>query len=155
MNIFVLDENPVQAARDLCDKHVVKMTMESAQILSTVLAKLGTDGPLKSTHANHPCVIWAGENYSNYMWLLSHFTAQLEEYTRRYKKVHAYAAHVELFAARRHSLMSGERTPFAQAMPEQYRQEDAVAAYRAYYLGDKAYFAKWQHSKRPSWWPAC
>ena len=36
MNIFVLDRNPVIAAQMQCDKHIVKMIVESGQMLSTV-----------------------------------------------------------------------------------------------------------------------
>lgn len=47
MNIFVLDKNPVIAAQLQCDKHVVKMIVESAQMLSTAHRLL--DGTMEET----------------------------------------------------------------------------------------------------------
>lgn len=70
MNIFVLDYTPQKAAEYHCDKHVVKMILESAQILCAVHHKNGDSNvPYKLTHKNHPCTIWAGESRSNYLWL--------------------------------------------------------------------------------------
>lgn len=152
MNIFVLDADPVQAAKDQCDKHIVKMVTESAQILSTVLAKREVIVGPKATHHNHPCVIWAGETRLNYIWLALHFSGQLVEYTARYKRIHAYTHLVHAYDHFNALIPEGPLTPFAQAMPEQYRQEDAVEAYRAYYKGEKARFAEWRYSKRPDWW---
>ena len=67
MNIFVVDIDPSKAAQSLCDKHVVKMVLETAQILSTI-----SGGPYRPTHANHPCVLWAGATKRNYLWLVEH-----------------------------------------------------------------------------------
>lgn len=104
MNIFVLDPHPVIAARSLCDKHVVKMTLESAQILSTVVRQWfvpdrhpineASDEVFKdvayyrATHLHHPCVEWAGSTSENYMWLYHHFRALVDKYYFRYNKWH-------------------------------------------------------------------
>jgi hypothetical protein len=69
VNIFVLHKHPRQAARMQCDQHVVKMTLESAQMLSTVINELGGEGPYKSTHVNHPCSVWARQSLGNFLWL--------------------------------------------------------------------------------------
>ena len=156
MNIFALDANPVLAARYHCDKHVVKMVTESAQILSTVLREAGVDHPdlYKSTHANHPCVKWAGENRSNFAWLLNLMVNLLGEYDRRYDGAGKFLRPRKmagLFARFMWELPEGDQTPFALAMPEPYRSEDAIASYRRYYKNDKADLAKWKCGA-PEWW---
>ncbi len=85
MNIFVVDEDPEIAARQLCDKHVVKMILESAQMLCTVALEHGyEDAPYKKAHPKHPCTLWAGKSAENWQWLITHGLAMAEEYTRRY-----------------------------------------------------------------------
>ena len=103
MNIFVLDRNPKIAAYMMCDKHVVKMILESAQMLSAVLycdykdEYKGSDKPVieqfglpgyPKAHAKHPCTLWARQSKQNAMWLVQHMRALCLEYTKRYNKVH-------------------------------------------------------------------
>jgi len=146
MNIFILDRDPVLAAQYQCDKHVVKMVLETAQIMSTI-----SGGPYKPTHKNHPCVLWAEAELAHYDWLSRHGKALCTEYTRRYGKTHKSQAVIEHCA-----LVVAYRLPpieeFVQCMPEQYRQEDPVEAYRAYYRGEKARFATWTKREQPFWW---
>ena len=101
MNIFVTNQCPIQSARNLPDKHVVKMPLETCQMLSIIysdwyygigqLHKL--DGtPYATKHGafrNHPCTIWAAESYWNLSWLISHGIALCDEYTARFHKHHA------------------------------------------------------------------
>ena len=92
MNIFYLHSDPVTCAEWHCDKHVVKMILEYAQLLST--AHHEVDGTpsincYKSTHRNHPSAIWARTNRKNYRWLWRLLDATATEYTHRYGKVHA------------------------------------------------------------------
>lgn len=150
MNIFVLDLDPVQAARWHMDKHVVKMPLEAAQMLSTVaraqasieesaggLTMEGVEQRridwrlhqiYRSTHKNHPCVRWAMQSALNWWWLVQHAFALCDEYTRRYGKVHASREIVQLcfdHAPRPTGKVS--RTPFALAMGEAshvFRRED-------------------------------
>lgn len=156
MNIFVLHTNPVIAAQMQCDKHVVKMVLETAQMLSTI-----TNGPYKPTHVNHPCTLWAGKCVGNLYWLIDHGLALCSEYTKRYDKRHKCQDIIEdthftiednlhlLFPERMHDDLS--LTPFAQCMPEQFRQENPVLAYRAYYHSKP--FAAWDKGRpAPSWW---
>jgi hypothetical protein len=117
MNIFVLDRDPSMAALYHCNKHVIKMILESAQMLCTAhwlghlkKADLSLSDfkrvkdaqswlfnnvsedlqpPWKLTHARHPCTVWASKNVSNYGWVLRLAESLLQEYTRRYKKKHA------------------------------------------------------------------
>lgn len=159
MNIFVLDEHPYEAAKSLCDKHVVKMALESAQLLCTAATSLGLPAPYKPTHAHHPCARWLLEGRENLAWLIAHTYGIFAQYTERYGREHAARAAIKpltldgTFMAMRRLLPEGS-TPFAQAMPDQYKGPDAVAAYRAYYLAEKARFATWRSpSSPPDWWP--
>ena len=134
-----------------CDKHVVKMILESAQILCTVLPQDET--PYKHTHVNHPCTKWAKASYSNYLWLLAHAKELCSEYTKRYGKVHKCQAVIELCASKvdASTFETLEQTPFALAMPEKYKQNNVVEAYRSYYLNEKMRFAKWRNNNVPYW----
>ena len=69
MNIFVLDDDIRTCARYHCDQHVVKMILESAQLLCTALNKQGFRTPYRSTHVKHPCVLWLEQSYDNFLWL--------------------------------------------------------------------------------------
>ena len=154
MNLFVLDEDPAVAAEYHCDKHVVKMILETAQILSTVHRKYGYDGDelYRKTHANHPCTVWAGESTENYRWAHDLFVALCDEYTLRYGRVHASQRLVEPLAEPPAGVSHGKLTPFAQAMPEDVRGDNAVEAYRRYYMTHKATIARWAHGPKPPWW---
>lgn len=153
MNIFVLDLNPRAAAEYQCDKHVVKMCLESTQILSTVCHKYTGDAPYRKTHANHPCTLWAGESFGNFSWLVLHTNYLFEEYTKRYKRNHKSEAPYYAICniMKDVKFPKEEMTPFAQAMPEKYRDPDAVKAYRNYYIGEKAYMAAWSKTPIPYW----
>lgn len=88
MNIFVSSLDPYACANHLDDKRVVKMVLETAQLLSTAINECGGKAPYKSTHINHPCSIWTRESRANYVWLLHHFEALCAEYTFRFNKIH-------------------------------------------------------------------
>lgn len=152
MNIFVLHKNPRLAAESLCDRHIVKMIVESAQIMATLHHQAGNPVHYRATHAHHPCTLWAGRSAKNYAWLLAHAKAMCHEYTHRYGRIHKTEQYI---TGELHHLPPGIAneglTTFAQAMPEEYRCEDAVRAYRTYYLKDKAHFAKWTNRDVPAW----
>ena len=90
MNIFYLDKCPNKAAKVQYNKHVVKMILESAQMLCAAHHVLGNsdDLPYKLAHKNHPSTIWARENSLHYDWLYEHFVALSREYRKRYGKTH-------------------------------------------------------------------
>ena len=77
MNIFVTHLDPVKCAQNLDDKRVIKMILESAQMLSTSINVSGGKGPYKTTHVNHPCSVWVRSSNANYYWLLNHFQAPI------------------------------------------------------------------------------
>lgn len=182
MNIFVLHNNPQQAAQMHCDKHVVKMILESAQMLCTVSYstfmrntfevdhggnisdsenKIGYEIlanaiPYKSTHVNHPCTIWAGKSKQNYKWLLRLMVALHNEWRYRYNHTTIHKSMYKLMYGVDYNkvmeLLPDEGlTPFAQAMPDVYRNDDAVEAYRAYYIGDKANLLNYTKRNKPEW----
>lgn len=153
MNIFVLDKDPVLAAQYQCDKHVVKMVLESAQLLCSPF-KPGV-APYGRTHYNHPCAIWTREANNNYTWLIQHAFALLGEFEYRFGKEHASKKVIEWCNVHEVELVFPkiEMTPFVQAMPAIYKDPDPVIAYRNYYIGAKRDIAKWNKGrKKPDWY---
>ena len=135
----------------MIDKHVVKMPVEYAQILSTVCRGAGYEVGYKPTHVNHPCTKWAAESLTNYQYLFQLALSTGAEYARRYNRLHASTQILQALPVYP-ELDLGGLTPFAQAMPEQYRDPDPVKAYRAYYRAEKAGIATWKHGQIPEWW---
>lgn len=153
MNIFVLDLDPEVAARQQCDRHVVKMVLESAQLMATALISHGHEAPYKATHVNHPCAVWARASRINYAWLLAHHTAMLDEYTKRFRRVHNTQQHLLHWQQGLAAIPLTPMTPFAQAMPVELKvPNDPVRAYRGFYLRDKISFARWTLTPAPDWW---
>lgn len=146
MNIFALDLDPITAARMHLDKHIVKMPLESAQMLSTLNAP---NAPYKPTHKNHPCTLWAGATTGNYDWLVQLGMALCNEYTYRYGKVHKCQAVIELLRLAPASVPMGPLTAFALAMPDECKQEDAVLSYQKYYRDHKRSIGAWKNRKCP------
>ena len=154
MNVFVLDLSPTTAAIEQCDKHIVKMPLESAQMLCAALHRHKADAPYKPTHKNHPCTLWAGDSRSNFLWLGYHGLALCLEYSRRYHRRHKCQDIIEFCLSASDSIPENNgRTTFPLCMPDKYKTDDPVESYRAYYLGEKSLFAQWNHSNPPQWWP--
>ncbi len=152
MNIFALDNCAIKSATMQHDKHVVKMVLESAQMLCSAFEK-EHNPPYKRAYYNHPCTKWARESFGNYTWLLLHALVLSSEYYRRYDKIHASRKVIEWCEENKKNLWfrTKEMTPFAQAMPEEYKNEDSVQAYRDYYIGTKLNGnPKWTNRKTPS-----
>src|SRR5210317_1125408 len=82
MNIFYLDSDPEVCASYHCDKHVVKMIVESCQMLSNALPK--DEAPYRRTHYNHPCSKWVRESWNNWWWLAQLTECLLSEWRDRY-----------------------------------------------------------------------
>ena len=146
MNIFILDRDPAVAARYHCDKHM-KMILESAQMLSTVLG-----GPYRPTHKNHPCTVWVAQSRQNAEWLWVLAEALNCEYKDRFKHEQNHKSWdvIEPMWRDINVLPDMGLTPFAQAMPEQFKRNDPVASYRDYYKSKS--FARWDHGPTPDWW---
>ena len=178
MNIFILDKNPIIAAQMQCDKHVVKMIVESAQMLSTAHRML--DGYVekrpsksgkriigywvhpnknyeatlyKAVHHSHPCTIWTRTNKSNYLWLFRLWKNLSMEYTLRYGRFHASWTKLNMYLGfPPKNISEGDLTEQPQCMPDHCKdEEDVVEAYRNYYIKEKSSFAKWKFASTPDW----
>ena len=153
MNIFVLDEDIATCARYHCDRHVSKMILESVQMLCTALRTHGFEPPYRSTHARHPCTLWVAESRDNFEWLAELAVALNREFRFRYERDQDHASIEVLRQIEGMRYARAGLTEFAQAMPDEYKVPgDAVAAYRRFYLGEKAAFATWKRRPAPEWW---
>ena len=157
MNIFVTDECPYKSAQVLPDKHIVKMPLETCQMLSIIASDkwghgFGTlpkaDGTPYSTEKgafrNHPCTIWANEFVTNWQWLIAHGFALCKEYSLRYGKVHTcyntLLTAKEIFPYADPQGRSGKKTtPFVRAMPDEYKLDTSISTFDAYkmYIASK------------------
>ena len=142
MNIFLLDFNARRAAQYHCDKHVVKMILETAQLLFTSHWVLAPEGlppsAYKKTHANHPCAIWVRESLANYIWLCTLGKELCAEFTYRYGKIHKTQFHLEwLIEHPPLGLLDVGITTLRLAMPDECKHPNAVTAYRTYYRESK------------------
>ena len=146
MNLFYLDCDIDQSVRYHCDKHVVKMCLETAQLLCTALRRYGLFAPYKATHVKHPTTLWTGDSIRHYEWLRLFGLALCKEYTWRYCKEHASESVIRSLPTAPPFPDEGWREP-PQAMPDEFKGPDCVAAYRKFYTVKKRPFATW--TKRP------
>ena len=157
MNIFYLDRSPMVAAEMHCNKHVVKMVLETAQMLSTAHRVIDGDeyadrmGLYKMAHKNHPSTIWTRTSTENYMWLNRLFGALCREYTYRYEKHHASERLLGPLALVPNGMTYSGFTDPPQCMPDYCKGEDTVLAYQNYYILEKSRFAKWKKRPTPEW----
>ena len=137
-----------------CDQHVVKMPIETAQMLSTAARALGLSVGYAPTHARHPCTVWVGASRPNFEWALRHGLALCEEYTYRFHREHAAQAVLErVGVVSAGAFPDHPRSPFVQVMPKVYQRPDAVDAYREFYTVSKRVFARWRNGRSaPAWW---
>jgi len=176
MNIFYIDHDPIKAAQGMVDKHVVKMILESAQLLSTAHRLLdGTqiEGTSKTgrkakrwilhdgrqdvlylaTHIHHPSAVWCRQSVENYSWLVEHFFALMHEYTHRYNKKHACFGDLSfMLQSPPHKLKDYNWTNMPCAMADEYKiSDDPLTNYRNYYKIGKATMHKWTNRQPPEW----
>ena len=160
MNIFILDESPIISAQMQCDKHILKMPLETAQMLCSVWHRYGQgmNVPYKEAHKNHPCTLWAGDSMDNYNWLWLHGMELCFEYTRRYNKIHKCQQVIMDLSYPSPSKFNFDNyfgTPHPQCMPDEYKcaSDESVLAYRKYYVNDKKDIAKWNKGRdAPDWY---
>ena len=142
-----MHEDPRKAAEYQYNKHVVKMILESAQMLCTAHHHYGNGDnvPYKKAHYNHPSTIWVRDNIENYAWLYRHMLALGEEYTKRYGKTHLTITKCKepLSKAPPGMPWLGFTQP-PQAMPDEYKDECSLQAYWNYYIGAKRIIANWK-----------
>ena len=154
MNIFVLDSDLKLNAQYHADRHCVKMILEQVQLLTTTHHITKTDPktiPYNKTHCNHPCSIWVRSSLSNYKWLLKSTKELCREYTYRYGKIHKCEGVLKWCEENLPNIPDKGFTPFAQAMPDEYKDPDPIKAYRAYYRGAKKHLFSWKKRQEPYW----
>ena len=179
MNIFFLHRDPEQAAKEHVDKHVVKMIVEYAQLLSTAhrmldgieytdyskngrkIKRYRLENPnkekviYKACHYNHPSAVWVRENRLHYQWLYRLFKKLGHEYTHRYGKIHSTNLLLN-------QLLEDSPTnipvidwkdppPAMKHYPDCIVPGDSLQSYKNYYIVAKAYFAKWSKRDTPKW----
>ena len=146
MNIFVTHPDPMLSAMFLDDKRVIKMVLESAQLLSTAMIQLGGCGPYKPCYINHPCSIWTRDCRHNYNWLYFHFVYLCEQYTDRYGKIHKCEQYVNTFGEfTQHVPYKLMPKPFANCTP--FKRTEVHLAYRL------TLRRKWRRDVRtPTWY---
>jgi len=176
MNIFYLDRDPKKCAEMHLDKHVVKMIIEYAQLMSTAHRVL--DGQeyyeltannrkikrwrldddresvlMKASHINHPSGIWTRASDSNYSWLYVMWSFLLDEYTYRYGKIHACARLRDVLIRLPNNIKDESFTEPTPAMPEDRKiPGDSLTSYHQYYIHNKNHFAKWTKREIPLWY---
>ena len=181
MNIFILDNDIKTSVQYHIDSHVVKITLEAAQLLATAarvneilgfrpryleknerleLNKHNFDF-YKASYVNHPCAIWARSSSANYEYLLDYVSELETERKHRFPKGVAVSKSYETVQRMPQKLSKAnvkEPTPFVQCMLDEYKGECAIEAYRCYYLAEKQFdkngksMAKWTNRNPPEWW---
>jgi hypothetical protein len=173
MNLFILSLDPARAAEEMMDKHVNKILLEAVQMLCTAMRVLEPELPeniagslYKLAHKNHPVTIWCRTSRANFIWTLDLVDALHAEWKYRYghpeTKIHKSYQVAQILRA---NIPADDKfpcaescgiTPFALAMPDQYKhpEGDAVASYRAYYMSpEKRRIATWaKRRSAPAWW---
>lgn len=183
MNIFILHEDPKIAAQQHCERHVLKMIIEHTQMMAAAYYHTlgisrkkeileneekvhnlfrgfprkdenGKENPYKISHVNHPCTVWTRESLTNFYWLLDCTKAMCEEFTYRYSGKHSVEAIIDWMYENPPKLEDIGLTPFAQAMPDFYKGNNAIEAYHKYYAFKTTYMkVNWKLEERiPSWW---
>jgi hypothetical protein len=151
MNIFYVDRDPVIAAQQLVDKHVVKMPLETAQLLCSAFPQ--GIAPYRRTHYNHPSAIWTRKSKANYLWLIDHGIALCNEYTKRYNREHKSNIVILWCRDNIDALEWGEDffTDPPECMPDECKTGNSVQSYREYYRKHKSYIYRWTNRERPEW----
>jgi hypothetical protein len=156
MNLFILSLLPIECAEYMIDKHVHKILLEAVQMLCTALRLLSeTDHPVyKISHKNHPVSIWCRTSRENFIWTLDLVDALHEEWRYRHGHTKVHKSYLIANYIRQHIpevFPSQGLTPFALAMPNEYKVDDPVESYRNYYRQDKARMASWKKRSPPEW----
>ena len=151
MNIFFLDSDPKKCAEYHNDKHVVKMILETAQLLCGCHWVIGSEAPYKLSHKNHPCSIWVRSSLENYLWLCELGLELCKEYSYRYGKKHKSQQIIEWCVVNKPNIPDIPFQNPPKAMPEVFKVEDVTQSYRNYYIGAKKDFCNWKNREVPLW----
>ena len=166
MNLFILSQSVSQTAEWMFDKHIVKIILEAAQILSCCKRILDTDISeeesnkiYKLTHRNHPINVWIRESYANYCYVLDLSNAMHNEWRYRYNhpdtkfhKAYLIIMYLKENPPPLEKFPQKVSTPFVLAMPEQYKTQCPYQSYRNYYNSpEKQKIASWKKRNTPEW----
>ena len=153
MNMFYLASTHITNARYHVDAHVGKIILEVAQMMCIPYHLQGIGVPYKKSHENHPTSKWVRESWENYIWTGLYASALHDEFQYRRNKKHKSYEVVKWCIDNIHKLKFDkiESTPFALAMPEQYRTSCPIESYRNYYRNEKSHLFKWTNRERPDW----
>ena len=174
MNLFYLHEEPEVSAKLHCDKHVVKMIIEYAQLMSTAHRVLDGDQyegktangrriqrwkhPIpvmektlyKASHIKHPSGLWTRDSQNHYNWLYTMWTHLCDEYTYRYGRVHMTDSKLrDLLESPPMQIPVETYVDPYLAMPDDVKQKDVVQSYQDYYVQYKNHLAKWTNRRIP------
>ena len=158
MNIFAIEGSAETgeidwraSARSQDNYRVVKMILESCQILCTVLNEQGLDAPYRSFNPKHPSCLWAAESSANFLSLIEHCDAMISEYNERFNRLHKCAAVLQKVVMMYNKSLfdSHDPTPLRQAMPEHFKSDNPVLSYRKYYASKPR--MRYPKDKIPSW----
>ena len=149
MNIFVLHENPIEAAKLVPVKVASKMALEAAQMLAVACAHHGLALPHKKdgneyspkSHVNHPCTKWACQSRENMQWLALHGIALCKRHLEVYGKMPAHSKALQEVIQQIQDTSWSDHTPFVSAMPDEFKTDDVVESYRAY-IKTKPYYVE-------------
>eukprot|EP00930_Biecheleria_cincta_P061015 TRINITY_DN46584_c0_g1_i1.p1 TRINITY_DN46584_c0_g1~~TRINITY_DN46584_c0_g1_i1.p1 ORF type:complete len:315 (-),score=57.47 TRINITY_DN46584_c0_g1_i1:115-1059(-) len=181
MNIFFLHMSPKQCAKMHANIHVVKMIVETAQLLCNVhrrqrehclppymtqrqMARI----PYKESASGHRklgSMIWVAESLGNYRWAVQLGLELCNEYNagrgRAAGKTSKHKTQKVLEWLRDHepNFKIQRRTPVRTkhlAMPARFKKaETSVQAYRDYYFSKRRTMEMvWPAGKTPLWWEA-
>lgn len=161
MNIFATDRDTTTCATYHTDSHIVKMPLEMAQMVSFVYNhKEFWDKSIPQllmkhspSHDKHPCSLWMQENISNFYWSVELGIKLVEEYRYRYNsEKHERCLLIFKWAMDNLPELNIEcMTPFAKAMPEEFKVDCSIESYRNYYKFGKAELHKWSKREKPEW----
>ena len=153
MNLFIFDKDTHENAKFHPDKYIVKMPTEACQVISTVLRGQGdsSDFLFKSTHARHPVTLWAAEKEENLVYVAQYCRALLAEYDYRFGKKDKFVRSRLISNYVLGKFQGGSTSDFALAMPEIYKNKDAVLAYREYFKNEKKHLFNWENREIPEW----
>lgn len=152
MNIFILDLDINKCVEYYVDKHIIKIVLEVAQMLSTTVRLTGIDAGYKITHQNHPCTKWARESLSNWLWLKNLAKHLNNEWQYRYNHTYNCKAYDVILSLPEPELPDIGLTPFVICMNDEYRiNNDAVKSYRNYYIKAKSHIFSWKNREIPKW----
>lgn len=154
MNIFYINEDPIIAAQELADDHIRKMQIESAQMCCTAHWESGVEAPYKRAHVNHPSTKWTRESIQHYRWLVQHGLEVCNEFTKRYDKYHKTQGVLEWLRDNEPNIPNNGFTPPPQCMPDEYKKENTLEAYKEFYIKDKIGIKKLNYNKlnnKPEW----